>query len=45
MTMTAITWITMIGVLTFVWGGCGMWITIAMRKEAEKAAGASEESA
>lgn len=34
--MTAATWITMILVMTFVWGGCAWAIRTAMRSEASK---------
>jgi hypothetical protein len=34
--MTAATWITMIVVMTFVWGGCALAIRTAMRSEAGK---------
>ncbi|MFW6200841.1 MAG: hypothetical protein ACOC8K_09720 [Gemmatimonadota bacterium] len=34
--MTAATWITMIAVLLFVWGGFLVALTIAVRKEAGK---------
>jgi len=34
--MTAATWITMIVVMTFVWGGCALAIRTAMRSEAKK---------
>ncbi len=34
--MTAATWITMIVVMTFVWGGCAFFLRTAMRKESEK---------
>ncbi len=34
--MTAATWITMILVMTFVWGGCAWAVRTAMRSEARK---------
>ena len=36
--MTAATWITMIAILLFVWGGFAVALTIAVRKEAGKRA-------
>ncbi len=43
--MTTITWVTMIGVLGYIWGGLIFWVTKAMRKEAEKAAAAARAAA
>jgi hypothetical protein len=34
--MTAATWITMVAVMGFVWGGCALAIRTAMRSEADK---------
>lgn len=34
--MTTATWLTMIGILTFVWGGFSAALVIAVRKEGEK---------
>ena len=34
--MTASTWVTMIGILSFVWGGFFMALRLAIRKEATK---------
>ena len=34
--MTISTWITMIVVITFVWGGCALALSTAIRKEASK---------
>ncbi|MEX0980209.1 MAG: hypothetical protein WDZ89_03885 [Gemmatimonadota bacterium] len=34
--MTAATWITMIAILAFVWGGFAVAISIAVRKESGK---------
>jgi hypothetical protein len=34
--MTAATWITMVGILTFVWGGFALAVTTALRKESDK---------
>jgi hypothetical protein len=34
--MTTATWITMIVILTFVWGGCILAIATAIRKESDK---------
>ena len=34
--MTIATWITMLGVMAYVWGGCFVAVRTAMRKEAEK---------
>jgi hypothetical protein len=35
--MAAAAWITMIAVMAFVWGGFALAVTIAIRKESEKA--------
>lgn len=37
--MTVATWVTMIAILLFVWGGFGVALSIAVRKEAGKEAG------
>ena len=34
--MSTATWITMIAMLTFVWGGFGFAVLIALRKESTK---------
>lgn len=34
--MTVATWVTMIGILLFVWGGFALALTVAIRKEAGK---------
>lgn len=34
--MTTATWITMIVVMAYVWGGCTLAVTTAMRKESAK---------
>jgi hypothetical protein len=34
--MTTATWVTMLGVLAFVWGGFALAVSIAVRKESEK---------
>jgi len=34
--MTTATWITMLGIMAYVWGGCFLADRTAMRKEAEK---------
>lgn len=34
--MTTATWITMIGILAFVWGGFALALRTAVRKEGEK---------
>lgn len=34
--MTTSTWLTMIGLLLFVWGGFAAALAVAMRKEREK---------
>jgi len=34
--MTTSTWITMLGILTFVWGGFFIALSIAIRKESAK---------
>lgn len=34
--MTAATWITMVVIATFVWGGCALALTTAIRKEGRK---------
>lgn len=34
--MTVATWVTMIGILLFVWGGFAVALSIAVRKEAGK---------
>ena len=34
--MTTATWITMIGVLAFIWGGFALAVGTAFRKEADK---------
>jgi hypothetical protein len=36
--MTAGTWITMIVVMLFVWGGCGLAVVMIMNKEKTKSA-------
>lgn len=35
--MTTATWITMLGILTFIWGGFFLALRTAVRKESEKA--------
>lgn len=35
--MTTATWITMLGILTFIWGGFLLALRTAVRKESEKA--------
>ena len=35
--MTAATWITMLAMMLFVWGGCAITILTAVRKESGKA--------
>lgn len=37
--MTTATWITLIGILTFVWGGFILALRLAIRKESDKADG------
>jgi hypothetical protein len=37
--MTIATWITMVGILAFVWGGFILSLRTAIRKETEKADG------
>lgn len=37
--MTSATWITMIVVMIYVWGGLILALTTAMRKESQKAVG------
>lgn len=37
--MTAATWITMLSITTFVWGGCALAVFIAIRKEGSKSQG------
>jgi len=34
--MTTATWITMVGVLAFIWGGFALSVRTAFRKEADK---------
>lgn len=34
--MTPATWITMLGVLSFVWGGFALAVVTAIRKESDK---------
>jgi hypothetical protein len=34
--MTTATWITMLGILTFIWGGFLLALQTAIRKESEK---------
>jgi hypothetical protein len=34
--VTTATWVTMLGVLTFVWGGFAVAVTTAVRKESDK---------
>ena len=34
--MTAGTWITMLSIMTFVWGGCALAVLTAIRKEGSK---------
>lgn len=34
--MTAGTWITMLSIMTFVWGGCAFAVLTAIRKEGSK---------
>lgn len=34
--MSPVTWITMIALLTLVWGGFGLAILVALRKESKK---------
>ncbi|TVR62960.1 MAG: MetS family NSS transporter small subunit [Gemmatimonadales bacterium] len=34
--MTTATWVTMIVILTVVWGGCALTILTAIRKESDK---------
>ena len=34
--MTTATWITMLGIMAYVWGGCFLAVRTAMRKEADK---------
>ena len=36
--MTVATWVTMIGILLFVWGGFAVALSVAVRKEARKQA-------
>lgn len=36
--MTAATWITMVLIMGFVWGGCALALTTAVRKESGKRA-------
>lgn len=40
--MTTATWITMVGILGFVWGGFGVALAIAIRKEGAKRAAGPE---
>ena len=35
--MTAATWITMVVIIAFIWGGFGLALSTAIRKEAGKA--------
>ncbi len=42
--MTAASWITMIAILLFVWGGFAGALTIAVRKEAGKRAAGPREA-
>jgi len=35
--MTTATWVTMLGILTFVWGGFSLALRTAIRKESGKA--------
>ena len=37
--MTTATWITMVGILTFIWGGMILALRTAVRKESEKSKG------
>ena len=37
--MTTATWITMIGILAFIWGGFAVALRIAVRSESEKGEG------
>jgi hypothetical protein len=34
--MTTATWITMVGILTFIWGGLIIALRMAVKKESEK---------
>ena len=34
--MTTATWITMVGILSFIWGGCFLAVRKAIRSESEK---------
>jgi hypothetical protein len=41
--MTAATWITMVSIMTYIWGGCALAVLTAIRKEGNKVQGPVEE--